>query len=82
MRWQKFRRLSALAIAATTTGLSLVIPAIRSPGASLPAAARRTPPVASLSVLPSRSQPPADSQRNRLQVYKKVRDYQDFQANL
>lgn len=24
----------------------------------------------------------ADSQRNRLQVYKKVRDYQDFQANL
>jgi NHL repeat-containing protein len=24
----------------------------------------------------------ADSQRNRLQVYKKVRDYVDFQANL
>ena len=24
----------------------------------------------------------ADSQRNRLQVYKKVRDYSDFQANL
>jgi DNA-binding beta-propeller fold protein YncE len=24
----------------------------------------------------------ADSQRNRLQIYKKVRDYQDFQANL
>jgi hypothetical protein len=24
----------------------------------------------------------ADSQRNRLQVYKKVRDYTDFQANL
>ena len=24
----------------------------------------------------------ADSQRNRLQVYRKVRDYQDFQANL
>ena len=24
----------------------------------------------------------ADSQRNRLQVYKKVRDYADFQANL
>ena len=24
----------------------------------------------------------ADSQRNRLQVYKKVRDYNDFQANL
>ena len=24
----------------------------------------------------------ADSQRNRLQIYKKVRDYSDFQANL
>jgi hypothetical protein len=24
----------------------------------------------------------ADSQRNRLQVYRKVRDYVDFQANL
>ena len=24
----------------------------------------------------------ADSQRNRLQMYKKVRDYADFQANL
>jgi sugar lactone lactonase YvrE len=24
----------------------------------------------------------ADSQRNRLQVYKKVRNYSDFQANL
>jgi hypothetical protein len=24
----------------------------------------------------------ADSQRNRLQVYKKVRNYTDFQANL
>jgi len=24
----------------------------------------------------------ADSQRNRLQVYRKVRDYADFQANL
>jgi hypothetical protein len=24
----------------------------------------------------------ADSQRNRLQVYKKVKDYTDFQANL
>ena len=24
----------------------------------------------------------ADSQRNRLQIYKKVRDYVDFQANL
>jgi hypothetical protein len=24
----------------------------------------------------------ADSERNRLQIYKKVRDYSDFQANL
>ena len=24
----------------------------------------------------------ADSQRNRVQIYKKVRDYSDFQANL
>jgi hypothetical protein len=24
----------------------------------------------------------ADSQRNRLQIYKKVRNYSDFQANL
>jgi len=24
----------------------------------------------------------ADSQRNRLQIYRKVRDYLDFQANL
>jgi hypothetical protein len=24
----------------------------------------------------------ADSQRNRLQIYKKMRDYVDFQANL
>jgi len=24
----------------------------------------------------------AESQRNRVQVYKKVRDYSDFQANL
>jgi hypothetical protein len=24
----------------------------------------------------------ADSQRNRLQIYRKVRDYVDFQANL
>lgn len=66
MTWQRFRRPSTRLALAATAVFTLAIPALRSPGASLPARAHPVSPTDSLALIPSRSPAQADSNRNRL----------------